>query len=140
VNNNGLFQLAFVAIGAVTTLRGIWALLSARLFERRASRVSATVTDMRERYIRRGSNTGSSRSRVWVPVVRFAAGDGRTVESETAGYLRLKRVEAGDSLDVVFDPGNPTDVRLPLGWASMGSSLASIVVGLVFVLLALTWF
>jgi Protein of unknown function (DUF3592) len=132
------FPLAIAGIGVFSALRGIWSMLAARRFESRGARVSATVTDMRERYVHGSGNSGSTR--VWVPVVRFATGDGRTVEAETSGYKHFRRQEAGDSIEVVYDPADPTDVRLPAGVSSSMSSVASIAAGLVIAWFALAIF
>ena len=50
---------------------------------------------------------------IWVPVVRFQTADGRTVEAETGGGTNVKRWEPGQTLDVTYDPADPTDVRVP---------------------------
>ena len=68
-----------------------------------------------------GSSPTSARARpgrqssglIWVPVVRFTTADGREVEAETGGGTNLKRHQPGQPIDVVYDPANPSDVRVP---------------------------
>ena len=46
-------------------------------------------------------------------MVRFQTADGRTVDAEAGGGTNLERYEAGQALEISYDPTNPDDVRVP---------------------------
>ena len=48
-----------------------------------------------------------------MPVVKFTTADGREVEAETGGGTNIKRHQPGQPIEVVYDPANPSDVRVP---------------------------
>ena len=126
--------LIFAAVGAFTALSGAWRLLTARRFESRASRACAKVTDVREEWVpgRRGQR------RVRVPVVRFTAADGRSVEAQTTAYSGFGGPQPGDSLEVLYDPEDPGDVRRPGGAGALLSAGAGVAFGVVFALIGLS--
>ena len=100
--------LIFVVIGVLFAGIGIGVARSSRRFEEQAARARATVTDVRQRAVGRGDG-----GLVWIPVVRFQTADGHTVDAEAGGGTNLERFEAGQALEVSYDPTNPGDVRVP---------------------------
>lgn len=133
-----LLPLVFVAGGLLVAFKAVRTIVSARRFEQRASRAGAVVTSVRERWISSGSDSNSRT--VYVPVVRFTAADGRIVEAETAGHTSFRRHESGDPIEVLYDPEDPSHVRLESGTGGMLSSAVTIAFGLFFALLALYMF
>jgi hypothetical protein len=95
-----VIPLLLLAIGAGL----IW--FARRLRDDRAT-VPATGTVVGLR--RRGGDPGPS----WFPVVRFQLPDGRTVEAESTWGSRPARVREGDSIELLYDPADPTTIRLP---------------------------
>lgn len=133
--------LAFVAFGVFFAANGVRALMTGRRFDRAAHRAEGTVVDVRSRVVRGSSSSGSRSRTVYMPVVRFAIPDGRTVETEAGGGSSLAPV-IGSAVTVLYDPAEPTRVRLE-GVPGAGGTLVSafhIVFGLVFALLGLTFF
>lgn len=128
------FPYVFGGIGLLVAVRGVLGMLATRRFEARAARASAEVMDMREEWV--SGNKGQHR--IWIPVVRFTTADGRTVDAETTPYKGFGKPEAGDPLEVLYDPGNPADVRREAGATGLLSGAAGIAVGLLFAVIALT--
>jgi len=130
------FPYLVAAVGVLVSLSGVRRLIATRRFETRAASAGAEVIDVREEWVQ--GNRGQRH--LWIPVVRFTTGDGRTVEAETTPHRGFGRPHAGDPLEVLYDPSNAADVRVRTGAAGLLSSVGSIAVGLVFALLALTFF
>ncbi len=115
------FPYIAAAIGALVALSGLRSLIAARRFEARAERATAEVTDVQVEWVSgsRGQN------RVRTPVVRFTTADGRAVHGQTTPYRGFKTPEAGDALEVLYDPADPADIRLPMGVAGLGSIVSA---------------
>lgn len=107
-----LIALAFAAFGALFMAIGIGMSRSDNRFRATAARAAGTVTDLRAR-----SAGSQSSGLIWVPVVKFDTADGRTVEAETNSGTNLKRHKPGQAIEVMYDPDNPTNVRVPGGGA-----------------------
>lgn len=103
-----LIALVFVAFGALFASIGVRMQRAQGRFTARAARATGTVTDLRPRS---PGDTGSGV--IWVPVVRFTTADGRTVEAETSGGSNVKRHKPGQPIEVLYDPQQPADVRVP---------------------------
>ncbi len=131
------FPYVFAAVGAFVALSGVRRLIATRRFEARAERAAAEILDVREEWV-----SGSrGQTKVSTPVVRFTTADGRTVEAETTSHRGLfGRPQAGDPLDVLYDPSNPADVRMRTGAGGLLSGVGSIAVGVLFAVIALTFF
>ena len=125
-----LVALAFAAFGVLFISIGIGMSRNLNRFRGRASRAAATVTDVRAR------SAGTSGGLVWVPVVRFTTPGGRTVEAETGSGTNLERHQPGQPLEVLYDPDNPTDVRVPGGGTTF-IPVAFIAMGGIFALIGL---
>jgi Protein of unknown function (DUF3592) len=130
------FPYVFAGVSVLVAISAARRLLAARRFEARAGRAAAEVTDVREEWV----SGDKGQHRIWVPVVRFTTGDGRTVEAETTPHRGFGRPEAGDPLEVLYDPANPADVRLATGATGVLSGLATVAVGVVLAVIALTVF
>ena len=127
-----LIGLAVAAFGALFAAIGIGVRRGQSRFKARAARATGTVTGLRARSV--GRDTGGGM--VWVPVVRFATADGRTVEAEAGGGSNVKRHREGQPIEVLYDPANPADVRIP-DWGSSLIHTMFIGIGGVFVLIGL---
>ena len=103
-----LIALVLVAFGALFAGLGLSFARAGRRFDATAAHASATVTEMRQEAVGR-----SGGGLIWVPVVRFQAPDGRTVDAEAGGGTNVKRWEPGQTIDIRYDPANPSDVRVP---------------------------
>ena len=115
-------------VGVLSILSGIRTLFASASFRSRAQPATAEITDRRWE--------GSGRGSRMVPVVRFTLPDGRTVETEiTAGANPLGNWE-GHTVEVLYDPEDPTQARVEglLGSGGSGASRA-ILIGVLFLLI-----
>ena len=101
--------LVFIVFGALFAGVGIGMRRSQGRFD--AAR-RARVRGRHRRPLALAPGTQSS-GPIWVPVVRFTTADGRAVEAETGGGTNIKRHKPGQPIEVVYDPANPSDVRVP---------------------------
>jgi len=113
----------FAALGPALIFLGIRSLGATSRFHKRAQRALGVITQIR------WDTTGESRSSH--PVVRFSLPDGRTVETE-ARHGSGPGSE-GDQVAVLYDPANPTDIRLGgmLGSGHM-TGVVMIFIGVIF--------
>lgn len=107
-----IVALVFVAFGTLFAAIGVGMRRGQNRFKARAAAARGTVTDLRAR-----SAGESSSGVIWVPVVKFTTADGRTVEAETSAGTNVKRHEPGQPTEVLYDPRQPADVRVP-DWGS----------------------
>jgi hypothetical protein len=131
-----LIPLAFVAFGVLFAVIGIRNQRAGTRFTRSADQASAEVTDLRSRAVGHGTDSNIA----YFPVVRFQLPDGRTVETETSTGNNWSRPKPGTPVDVLYDPENPTDVRIA---GQVGGTLLNgfmIVFGVVFALVGVGFF
>lgn len=69
------------------------------------------------------------------PVVRFEAAAGRTVEGRADHAISRRVLDAGDEVEIMYAPGDPSDFRVGKG-ASRGSYLMAIAVGVAFIVIS----
>jgi Protein of unknown function (DUF3592) len=100
------FEYIGLVVGAGLTWAGIRVLRRTRDFERIAWRASGVVTEVRWLW-REGTNR-----RYAYPVVRFPLPDGRVVHTESDVGSSPSPVSAGDRVDVLYDPVDPTRARV----------------------------
>ena len=131
-----LLPLAFVAVGVLFAVLGVRNLRAGNRFIRTAGQASGEVTDVRARSVGHGSDSNLA----FFPVVRFQLPDGRVVEAETDEGVNFKRPRAGQPVTVLYDPAEPTHVRIAgaVGGAMVHGFLA--VFGVVFALFGLAFF
>jgi hypothetical protein len=112
-------------VGPVLVVRGIRALRADSAFQRRAYRAQGIVTEIRRDH--RGERPSS------YPVVRFNLPDGRTVEASATKGAGPGSAREGAPVNVLYDPENPTDIRIEgfLGSGTMAGVVA-IVMGVTF--------
>jgi Protein of unknown function (DUF3592) len=115
----------FAVVGPVLVVRGIRSLRRDTAFQRRAYRAQGVVTQIR--WDHRGEDSSS------YPVVRFNLPDGRTVEASATQGAGPGSGSEGDSVSVLYDPENPTDIRIEgfFGSGKMGG-VVLIVMGVIF--------
>jgi hypothetical protein len=126
-----VIALVFVAFGTLFAAIGVGMRRGHNRFKARAATATGTVTDLRSR-----SAGDSGSGVVWVPVVKFTTADGRTVEAETSGGTNVKRHKPGQPIEVLYDPQQPADVRIP-DWGSGLIHGVFIAMGSAFVLIGL---
>jgi hypothetical protein len=95
----------FAAVGPVLIVLGIRSLRQNSRFHKRAQQAYGVVTQVRMERSSQGRATA-------VPVVRFNLPDGRTVETEARWGAGPGASQTGQPVTVLYDPGNPTDIRL----------------------------
>jgi hypothetical protein len=102
------FEYLGLVVGAALTWGGIHFLRRTRRFERIAWRAPGVVTEVRWQWREGISDT----ERYAYPVVRFALPDGRVVDTESDVGSSPSPVSAGDRVDVLYDPADPTRARV----------------------------
>src|SRR4051794_13446489 len=129
-----LLPLVFPVIGILVIVSGIRSLRAALRFQRKAQQAPGTVTELRWEWTSDGADNSSSASAF--PVVRFTLPDGRMVEAQTAFGSNPPPAREGQAVTVLYDPDDPTYVRLP-GFMRSGhfTGVLTIVIGAVFVVL-----
>jgi hypothetical protein len=100
------FEYLGLVVGAGLTWGGIWFLRRTRRFERVAWRAPGVVTEVRWHWREEFSE------RYAYPVVRFPLPDGRVVHTESDVGSSPSPVRAGDRVDVLYDPADPTRARV----------------------------
>ena len=81
------------------------------------------------------SSAGDS-TLVFIPVVRFQTPDGRTVDAEAGGGTNRRRWSEGDAIAVLYDPADPTFVKLDAAGSGFITGM-SVALGGLFTLLGL---
>ena len=115
----------FAVVGPVLVVRGIQSMRGDSRFQQRALRAQGVVTQIR--WDHRGEDSRSYPVRPLQPprrAHRRGLGD---------PGLRPRRGSEGDSVNVLYDPQNPTDIRIDgfFGSGKMGGAVM-IVMGVVF--------
>ena len=106
-----LVPVGFLVIGLVFVVVGVRGWRQQGSFELRAAgRVNAVVTEIR----RRPKGTGSDRSTIACPIVRFTLPNRRTVEGEAMAVEHPGSIwrREGVEVPVVYDPAEPTAVAI----------------------------
>jgi len=118
----------FAVVGPFLVYRGIVWLRTDSRFQRTAQPAVGVVTQVRVDH-----STDPSH---YYPVVRFNLPDGRTVEATATKGAAPGRGSEGDRLNVLYDPQNPTDIRIAgfMGSGQMGG-VVMIFLGVMFVLM-----
>jgi Protein of unknown function (DUF3592) len=126
-----LIPVIFVVVGIGVVIASVRGLVRANRFERTAQRTNALVTALRWKHTSGGSS--SSTSRIAYPVLRFQLPDGRSVETESTFGSNPAPAHEGDSVTVLYDPGDPTDARIE-GFLSSGrlASVIGLLIGIAF--------
>ncbi|MBX6374721.1 MAG: DUF3592 domain-containing protein [Acetobacteraceae bacterium] len=94
-----------LAYGAYSQVSEVWGLAA------RGVQVEATVVGMETHRSRRGSAS-------YYPIFRFATADGRTMQATSSTAVTPSDFPRGRRATVVYDPADPTRLRLPSDVAS----------------------
>lgn len=100
--------LIFISIGGGK----LWPQLS---FRRRAQRITGIVTDLRVDVV-----AGSDPHITYYPIVRFTTHDGREVETTAKTGTSPLSLETGKQVTILYDPADPTIVKLSGGMHHLG--------------------
>lgn len=109
-----------VLAGAVILGLGIRMMLRSHRFEQRALRANGVVTQLR------WSSAGGDGMAAF-PVLRFELPDGRIVEAQAQQGSNPPPAQEGQPVVVLYDPDDPTIVRLQ-GWKGSAALPAGIVI------------
>lgn len=136
--NSGMFTLIFTGtwclLGVIFLAVGFGMRRSAlRKAERLRARATGTVTEV----VRRYSHTSDGDSPAWYPIVEFEV-DGRKISLESSDGGGRKRFYEGQSVQVLYDPDDPSAFQLE-GYDNVGLvgkvffwvGLACIAIGLI---------
>ena len=115
--------VGFVFLGVGIALR--------RSFYRREARLRARTSGVVTEVVRREDRSSNGVSVSWYPIVDFEV-DGHRVSLEGDGTVR-KRFYDGQSVEVLYDPDDPSCFRLEGGDASRLTGSIFLAVGLVCV-------
>ena len=143
--DRGLFTLIFT---------GVWCLVGViflavsfglhRSCLRREERLRARATGTIAEVVRRVSHSSDGASASWYPIVEFEA-DGHTVSLESSDGGGRKRFYAGQSVEVLYDPDDPScfciegfDTLRLVSHVFLGVGLGCVAIGLVVALIVNT--
>ena len=134
-----LFSGIWCLVGGVFLAVGIGLRRSfVRREERLRTRATGTITEV----VRRVSHGSDGESVSWYPIVEFTA-DGRRVSLESDEGGGRKRFYEGQSVEVLYDPDDPTCFRLEgrsivslLGRIFLAVGICCIAIGLIAALVA----
>lgn len=102
----------------------------------RTTGVIVGFAEERHRYRRRRS-LNAHYVTVYYPIVRFQA-DGVEYELKSTSIVPLDQYPEGQSVDVLYDPNNPTHFHLDRGDAQERSSRGTVIFALVWLAIAVT--
>ncbi|MEV5410166.1 DUF3592 domain-containing protein [Thermopolyspora sp. NPDC052614] len=122
-----VMPLVLGLVGLVFGLIGLWVLLSARNFKRRAVRAQGHVVALRP-------DRSGSDGVVYYPTVRFTTAYGQVVEAEANFGSKPAIGPVGHPVKVLYDPTNPVEYRIDSLWGR-GTMFAAIFLGIGLVLL-----
>lgn len=127
-----LIPVGFVAMGLFFAWLGLRSRRAIKSFKARAQRTNGEVTELRRHYSRSSTSDGAD-GPVFHPVVRFALPDGREVEAESLSGSNPAPAKVGATVEVLYDPADPTRFRLEGFWVD------GTVVHVIFVVLGLSF-
>ncbi len=142
MTDRGLFTLIFT---------GIWCLVGViflcvgcglrRSFLRREERLRARTTGRVAEVVRRESRSSDGASIAWYPIIEFEV-DGHTISLESGDGGGRKRFYEGQSVEVLYDPDDPSCFRLEgvdttnlVGKIFIAIGLASVAIGVIAALI-----
>ena len=138
MTDSSLFSTIFI---------GVWCLVGAiflavgfglrRSFQRREERLRARATGTVQEVVRRVHHGSDGDSVSWYPIVEFEA-DGQRISLASGDGGGRKRYYEGQSVEVLYDPDDPSCFRLEgsetmnlVGKIFLGVGLACIAIGLI---------
>ena len=128
-----LIRLIFGAIGLLMCVFAGWLQHSTATFVASASRTQGEVVKLL--YVE--SSHHDSSGGTWRPLVRFKAPAGQIIEFTPSSSSSPPAYQAGESVEVFFNPSNPQDARLNGFFALWGGAAITGGLGLVFLLVAI---
>jgi hypothetical protein len=99
-------------IGPIFLIVGVGLLLGFFFVFSRTRRFLASAQEARAEVIGIKESIGSSRDRVYYPVLRYRTQQGATKEVVSSVGSNPPRYKEGDSVVVLYDPAQPGDVRI----------------------------
>jgi hypothetical protein len=99
-------------IGPIFLIVGVGLLLGFFFAFSRTRRFLASAQEARAEVIGVKASIGSSRDRVYYPVLRYRTQQGDTKEVASSVGSNPPRYKEGDSVVVLYDPAQPGDVRI----------------------------
>ncbi|HVG63679.1 MAG TPA: DUF3592 domain-containing protein [Hyalangium sp.] len=126
-------------IGPIFLVVGVGLLLGFFFAFSRTRRFLASAQEARAEVIGIKASAGSSRDRAYYPVLRYRTQEGATKEVVSSVGSNPPRYKEGDSVVVLYDPAQPSDVRIhsffnvwvgPLVLGALGVILTGVGVGL----------
>jgi hypothetical protein len=126
-------------IGPIFLVVGVGLLLGFFFAFSRTKRFLASAQEARAEVVGVKESMGSSRERVYYPVLRYRTQQGDTKEVTSSVGSNPPRYKEGDSVVVLYDPAHPSDVRIhsfinvwmgPLVLGLLGVILTGVGVGL----------
>ncbi len=121
----------FALMGSLFAGIGILIWQNESEFKQTAMETKGTVVSVRSSV----SGSGSNRSTVYRPVVRFKLPNGQSKEVESSMGTNPPRFQVGDSVDVLYNPQNTSDARLKADLEFPLLQIVFIGMGSIFVLI-----
>ena len=110
-----LFAILPLALGG-------WSYFSSKDFVSRSNTTSAEVIDLIE-------NSGSEGGSTYAPRVRFTDSSGSIVEATSRTSSYPPKYQAGDTIEVLYDPNTPQDFRTQDWFSLWGFAIIGLSVG-----------
>ena len=113
-----------IVLGPVVAAIAIWSIRNTRRLTEAGVRVQARVVDREVRHEEHRNDDGSleSRTRIY-PIVEFTTADGSSYRTSVHDGLPPQQIHELDVIPVIYDPGNPRNLRMDTvagGKAGMG--------------------
>jgi len=121
----------FALIGSLFAGIGVLFWQNESEFKQTAMETKGTVVSVRSSV----TGSGSDRSTVYRPVVRFQLPNGQSKEVESTVGTNPPRFQVGDSVDVLYNPQNTSDARLKADLEFPIFQIVFIGMGSIFVLI-----
>jgi hypothetical protein len=99
--------VVFSLVGALLLVVGIILWINTRMFAARAQRVKGTVDHMKFRHDSEGGG--------YAPVFQFKTLSGESIQVAEMIYSNPPQFQAGQVVDVLYDPQNPKRARINKG-------------------------
>jgi len=117
------------ALGPIFLGFSLWSWIHTERFLHHAYRVTGQIVRLNQ-----DDNDGH---RLYAPVFRFTAEDGRMYTVESNNYSSPPEFVAGQTVPILYIPSEPASARIETSWQLRGMETVSLLLGWSFPLLAL---
>jgi hypothetical protein len=131
-----LISLGQAAFGVIFLAIGIVLLRCEAVFARTAVEAQGVVVGHERRRVHRRTSRGRRGRAYDFPVVRYTTHEGQEVQFESSFGTSPRFAPAGQQVQVLYNPADPSDARIASGCMRYGLPLVFVIIGLGMLLLA----